>query len=192
MARPRTLRRRGSRRRRRRRYAACALAAPAAVSLTLPALPLLFCPQPWAMTTVMFVGMSFCLPLAFYLERKDRRRAKAAAGAGDAAEPLLPEGVPAAPKHSELAQALMLFIPTAFDLIATVLMNVGLLSGALGGAGPSPGLEAAQVVPDAVCAPQMLASHPHAATARPRLHPPSTCAHACLTQPPQSLPACTR
>ncbi len=32
--------------------------------------------------------------------------------------------------HSELAQALMLFIPTAFDLIATVLMNVGLLSGA--------------------------------------------------------------
>ena len=31
--------------------------------------------------------------------------------------------------HSELAQALMLFIPTAFDLIATVLMNVGLLSG---------------------------------------------------------------
>lgn len=34
--------------------------------------------------------------------------------------------------HSELAQALMLFIPTAFDLIATVLMNVGLLSGAAG------------------------------------------------------------
>lgn len=32
--------------------------------------------------------------------------------------------------HSELAQALMLFIPTAFDLVATVLMNVGLLSGA--------------------------------------------------------------
>jgi hypothetical protein len=32
-------------------------------------------------------------------------------------------------KHSELQQALMLFIPTAFDLIATVLMNVGLLSG---------------------------------------------------------------
>lgn len=37
---------------------------------------------------------------------------------------------PGGPKHSELAQALMLFIPTAFDLIATVLMNVGLLSGA--------------------------------------------------------------
>lgn len=34
-------------------------------------------------------------------------------------------------QHSELAQALMLFIPTAFDLIATVLMNVGLLSGQL-------------------------------------------------------------
>lgn len=40
---------------------------------------------------------------------------------------------PGGPKHSELAQALMLFIPTAFDLIATVLMNVGLLSGAVAG-----------------------------------------------------------
>lgn len=39
--------------------------------------------------------------------------------------------------HSELAQALMLFIPTAFDLVATVLMNVGLLSGAPQ-AGPLP------------------------------------------------------
>lgn len=41
------------------------------------------------------------------------------------------EGTLQAPgaQHSELAQALMLLIPTAFDLIATVLMNVGLLSG---------------------------------------------------------------
>ncbi|KAI7844374.1 hypothetical protein COHA_002172 [Chlorella ohadii] len=82
--------------------------------------------------TVMFVAMSFCLPLAFWTERRERRRAaKAAAAAanGDASEPLLGDGAtPAGPKHSELAQALMLFIPTAFDLIATVLMNVGLLS----------------------------------------------------------------
>ncbi|PRW59396.1 Solute carrier family 35 member F6 isoform B [Chlorella sorokiniana] len=88
--------------------------------------------KPWAMTTVMFVAMSFCLPLAFWTERRERRRAtKAAAAAanGDAAEPLLGDGAaPVGPKHSELAQALMLFIPTAFDLIATVLMNVGLLS----------------------------------------------------------------
>ncbi|KAL4425802.1 hypothetical protein ABPG75_009818 [Micractinium tetrahymenae] len=88
--------------------------------------------KPWCMTTVMFCGMSFCLPLAFFVEGKQRQRAeKAASAAGTAQEPLLPEGEPAAePKngHSELAQALMLFIPTAFDLIATVLMNVGLLS----------------------------------------------------------------
>ncbi|PSC76686.1 Solute carrier family 35 member F6 [Micractinium conductrix] len=80
------------------------------------------------MTTVMFCGMSFCLPLAFMLERKQRRAAKAAAAASDAAEPLLPAAEPAGPRHGELAQALMLFIPTAFDLVATVLMNVGLLS----------------------------------------------------------------
>lgn len=128
----------------------------------------------------MFVGMSFCLPLAFLLESRKRKRAqKAAAAAGTASEPLLANGVsqccplpgsaakqgnaahPAAIRfqprrqwldrpsahppaaclqgsapagaggegHSELAQALMLCIPTAFDLIATVLMNVGLLSG---------------------------------------------------------------
>lgn len=42
------------------------------------------------MTTVMFVGMSFCLPLAFWLESRERRAAKAAAAAsGTAAEPLL-------------------------------------------------------------------------------------------------------
>ncbi|KAL4445807.1 hypothetical protein ABPG77_009006 [Micractinium sp. CCAP 211/92] len=88
--------------------------------------------KPWCMTTVMFCGMSFCLPLAFFVERKQRQRAeKAAAAAGSTQEPLLPEGEPVAEVkngHSELAQALMLFIPTAFDLIATVLMNVGLLS----------------------------------------------------------------
>lgn len=87
--------------------------------------------KPWAMTTVMFCGMSFCLPLAFFVENKQRKAAqKAAAAASAAEEPLLPAGG-AAPRvngHSELAQALMLFIPTAFDLIATVLMNVGLLS----------------------------------------------------------------
>lgn len=41
----------------------------------------------------MFCGMSFCLPLAFMLERKQRRAAKAAAAASDAAEPLLPAAV---------------------------------------------------------------------------------------------------
>jgi hypothetical protein len=42
------------------------------------------------MTTVMFTGMSFCLPLAFILERRGRKKAAAAA---EAAEPLLAQGV---------------------------------------------------------------------------------------------------
>lgn len=45
------------------------------------------------MTTIMFIGMSFCLPLAFALERRERQRAKAAAAAGGATEPLLGDGV---------------------------------------------------------------------------------------------------
>ena len=43
----------------------------------------------------------------------------------DAPAPLL---AAQGPRHSELHQALMLSIPTFFDLLATVLMNVGLLS----------------------------------------------------------------
>lgn len=50
--------------------------------------------KPWAMTTVMFLGMSFCLPLAFFLERRKGQRPHKAAGAdGGAAEPLLSDEV---------------------------------------------------------------------------------------------------
>ena len=65
-------------------------------------------PQPWAMSTVMFCGMSMCLPLAFWVERRERRRAaKAAAAAanGDATEPLLASGV--SPAGAALAGASM-------------------------------------------------------------------------------------
>ena len=48
--------------------------------------------KPWAMSTVMFLGMTFCLPLAYWAERKEARRRKAAAAAGEAAEPLLGDG----------------------------------------------------------------------------------------------------
>ncbi len=51
-------------------------------------------PSPNPCPAVMFCGMSFCLPLAFFVERKQRQRAeKAAAAAGSTQEPLLPEGV---------------------------------------------------------------------------------------------------
>ena len=43
-----------------------------------------FFTKPWAMTTVMFLGMSFCLPLA-YLEQWRARKGKLTA----AEEPLL-------------------------------------------------------------------------------------------------------
>lgn len=83
--------------------------------------------KPWAMTTVMFLGMTFCLPLSYYNEWQQKRRVAAAASA--ATEPLLGGNLPPAkPAHSELKQVLLLSIPTFFDLVATVLMNVGLLS----------------------------------------------------------------
>jgi drug/metabolite transporter (DMT)-like permease len=74
----------------------------------------------------MFLGMSFCLPLAYASER---RAARAAGVAGAAAEPLLgaPPRAPAGAAGGARDVALLL-IPTAFDLAATALMNVGLLS----------------------------------------------------------------
>lgn len=76
--------------------------------------------KPWAMTAVMFIGMTFCLPLA-YIKRGEKREG------GDAEEPLLGGQAEAAPKRNELKETLLLSIPTFFDLLATVLMNVGLL-----------------------------------------------------------------
>jgi hypothetical protein len=45
--------------------------------------------KPWFMATVMFLGMSLCLPLSFLEERMDAAAAAAAANNGDAGEPLL-------------------------------------------------------------------------------------------------------
>ncbi|EIE24529.1 hypothetical protein COCSUDRAFT_65401 [Coccomyxa subellipsoidea C-169] len=81
--------------------------------------------KPWAMATNMFIGMSFCIPLAFLEERRQKGRLAREAD-GDASAPLL-NGVEkddTKPKY----QVFMLAIPTVFDLIATVLMNIGLLS----------------------------------------------------------------
>lgn len=81
--------------------------------------------KPWAMTSVMFLGMTLCLPLAYYQERKERRRVAEQ-------EPLLApdpsgEGGGSPRKRSQLHEIALLALPTAFDLVATVLMNVGLL-----------------------------------------------------------------
>lgn len=37
----------------------------------------------------MFLGMTFCLPLAYYVEHQEKKKEKAAVAAGEAAEPLL-------------------------------------------------------------------------------------------------------
>lgn len=82
-----------------------------------------FFQKPWAMTCVMFLGMSCCLPLAYYQQAQTRKK-RASAGVD---ESLLLNGQVRKP-HSELREFLLLGIPTAFDLVATILMNIGLLS----------------------------------------------------------------
>jgi len=78
--------------------------------------------KPWAMTTVMFVGMTFCLPLAYWKEAHDKKHG----GKSDMEEPLIPQQ--AAVAKGSFKETLLLAIPSFFDLVATVLMNVGLLS----------------------------------------------------------------
>lgn len=107
------------------------------------------------MTTVMFVGMSFCLPLAHFQEWQAKNKAAEAKrlqqqqasstnsirsplldsvedtvaydGQGNASSLSWKESLAAAAK-AELRRAALLSVPTTFDLVATVLMNVGLLS----------------------------------------------------------------
>ena len=47
--------------------------------------------KPWAMATNMFIGMSFCIPL-FYLEESRQRRRSAQSAGSDASAPLLNGG----------------------------------------------------------------------------------------------------
>jgi hypothetical protein len=79
--------------------------------------------------------MTFCLPLAYWKEHA----AKKAAAANGAAEPLLANGNGSASetngggggapqKRGQARDILLLALPSVFDLIATILMNVGLLS----------------------------------------------------------------
>lgn len=93
--------------------------------------------KPWAMTTVMFLGMSFCLPWAYWEEYKHKKQAKEAlqSANGGIRDPLLygesltdeSKGT-AVVRGNSAKDIFMLAIPTCFDLIATVLMNIGLLS----------------------------------------------------------------
>jgi drug/metabolite transporter (DMT)-like permease len=96
--------------------------------------------KPWACTTMMFVGMTFCLPLSWCLDRgaawwkaHKRRQEAARAGSDDAGAPLLrvsPFATAAdkKPDPPSFRNILMLAVPMAFDLIATILLSVGLLT----------------------------------------------------------------
>jgi len=102
--------------------------------------------KPWAMTTVMFVGMTLCLPIAYIVEYRNKRAAFEAATQSaispstdgvidNISAPLLGGSdlnalPPSTAKTSfqEIKEVVLLAIPTFFDLVATVLMNVGFLS----------------------------------------------------------------
>lgn len=71
------------------------------------------------MTTVMFIGMTFCLPL----HKMEKRKKKALEAAS---RPLIVQDDPMDQPKSKWRVLLLLF-PTLADLIATVLMNIGLL-----------------------------------------------------------------
>lgn len=83
--------------------------------------------KPWAMTTVMFLGMTMCLPLAYW---NQYQRKKAALSDNTEVDSLLRADSELAPlkEQSELREVCLLAIPTVFDLMATILMNIGLLS----------------------------------------------------------------
>jgi len=73
--------------------------------------------KPWFVTLIMFVAMSFCLPLSWM---NQRAKAHPAHDSFDGSQPRQ--------VRSELRQATMLIAPTVLDLVATALMSVGLLS----------------------------------------------------------------
>jgi drug/metabolite transporter (DMT)-like permease len=89
--------------------------------------------KPWAMTTVMFVAMTCCLPLAYLVEGK--KKSGDLRGDQTLSEPLIDgnstvhvNGEGSSGCGSTSREILMLTIPTFFDLVATILMNIGLLS----------------------------------------------------------------
>ncbi|KIZ00286.1 hypothetical protein MNEG_7674 [Monoraphidium neglectum] len=87
--------------------------------------------KPWAMTLSMFLGMTLCLPLAYYREHRQRKEQQSK---GSLSVPLIGAHQAAAPSEpppvakGSLKETLLLCVPSFFDLVATVLMNIGLLS----------------------------------------------------------------
>ncbi|EIE22282.1 hypothetical protein COCSUDRAFT_42626 [Coccomyxa subellipsoidea C-169] len=93
-----------------------------------------FFKKPWASTALMFVAMVMCLPIAWGASLIESRRKKSAASSEH--KPLLSDegetsgaGVASklAAKSASFKEIMILGLPMAFDLTATLLMSVGLL-----------------------------------------------------------------
>ncbi|KAK9843952.1 hypothetical protein WJX81_000335 [Elliptochloris bilobata] len=85
--------------------------------------------KPWATTSLMFLAMAFCLPIGAAVRARKRRQQRRAAE-HDSSTPLLDShhnGGDGEEKHTSIRSILMLALPMAFDLVATLLMSVGLL-----------------------------------------------------------------
>ena len=80
--------------------------------------------KPWFCALVMFVGMTGCLLPFLYAAVAAKVKA---AKRTPATEPLLGGGAAAAPAGVTGKQLLALALPSFFDLVATVLMNTGLV-----------------------------------------------------------------
>mmetsp|Transcript_5803 Transcript_5803/g.7837 ORF Transcript_5803/g.7837 Transcript_5803/m.7837 type:complete len:451 (+) Transcript_5803:106-1458(+) len=80
--------------------------------------------KPWAMVLVMFIGMTFCL-LIHHLKVKKKERKMAQTASEQA---LLGNPAPEFQKHETSSlKKLLVLAPAVADLIATVLMNIGLV-----------------------------------------------------------------
>lgn len=103
--------------------------------------------KPWLQTALMFIAMAFCLPIQWAIEEwqhKHPKKSHSGSKTNDnqhgehasAQEPLLSNDQQQQhggdqgnqpPAKMNMKEALLLCVPTGFDLAATTLMNVGLL-----------------------------------------------------------------
>ncbi|BDA43255.1 Solute carrier family 35 member F6 [Coccomyxa sp. Obi] len=90
--------------------------------------------KPWASTALMFLAMVMCLPIAWIAAAIESRRKKSAASErkpllGEEGETSTQQGAAAklAAKSASFKEIMILGLPMAFDLTATLLMSIGLL-----------------------------------------------------------------
>eukprot|EP00884_Botryococcus_braunii_P000695 jgi/Botrbrau1/10626/Bobra.154_1s0015.1 len=90
--------------------------------------------KPWLTTSLMFVAMSFCLPLAWMVDWHKSKKHPIQHSLDEGHQPLLQTLSPNDPHsattdriESKGKSTFLLAIPMALDLVATLLMSIGLL-----------------------------------------------------------------